>query len=225
MRLKVNYIDSDIVLNHENILSIEIENKNIFYKLVNDLLLIGFGELVDNISFYNESNVKINMNNKISIIVDYFNFNFDAKKYASEINKLVLKNIDEKSRQDIITNYTKISNNLRKILNEIDLPLQIVNDFNLEDLLKFIKISVNKFGDLLENLFLIIDLEKILRIKDIIIFVNLKQFLSKNELEELYKYAIYNNVNILLIDSQTYGACISNEKKLIIDCDLDEFIL
>ena len=225
MRLKVNYIDSDIVLNQENILSIEIENKNIFYKLVNDLLLISLGELVDNISFYNESNIEINMNNKISIIIDYFNFNFDVKKYTSEINKLVLKNIDEKLRQDIITNYNKISNNLRKILNEIDLPLQIVNDFNLEDLLKFIKISVNKFEDLLENLFLIIDLEKILRIKDIIIFVNLKQFLSKNELEELYKYAIYNNVNILLIDSQTYGACISNEKKLIIDCDLDEFIL
>ena len=206
MRLKVNYIDSDIVLNQENILSIEIENKNIFYKLLNDLLLISLGELVDNISFYNESNTEINMNNKISIIIDYFNFNFDVKKYTSEINKLVLKNIDEKLRQDIITNYNKISNNLRKILNEIDLPLQIVNDFNLEDLLKFIKISVNKFEDLLENLFLIIDLEKILRIKDIIIFVNLKQFLSKNELEELYKYAIYNNVNILLIDSQTYGA-------------------
>ena len=47
----------------------------------------------------------------------------------------------------------------------------------------------------------------------------------KNELIELYKYAIYNNVNIFLVDSQSYGVTLKYEKKLIIDDNLDEFVL
>ena len=70
-----------------------------------------------------------------------------------------------------------------------------------------------------------IDIENILGTKDILIFVNLKQYLTKNELEELYKYTIYNEVSILLIDSQCYGGTLNNEKKLIIDENLDEFMI
>lgn len=36
---------------------------------------------------------------------------------------------------------------------------------------------------------------------------------------------MYNQVNIVLIDSQSYGVKLEYEKKLIIDQDLDEFML
>lgn len=40
-----------------------------------------------------------------------------------------------------------------------------------------------------------------------------------------YKYAIYNNIKIVLIDSQSYGIKLEYENKLIIDENLDEFVL
>ena len=58
-----------------------------------------------------------------------------------------------------------------------------------------------------------------------IVFVNLKQYLDDNELKELYKYSIYNNVNIILIDSQCYGCSHDFEKKLIVDNNLVEFVV
>jgi len=69
------------------------------------------------------------------------------------------------------------------------------------------------------------DIENVFKIDVLLVFVNLKQYLSTNELAELYKYSLYNDVQILLIDSQSYGATIDNEKKLIIDSNLDEFLL
>ena len=72
---------------------------------------------------------------------------------------------------------------------------------------------------------MLIDVEKLLKIHTLQIFVNLKQYLTKEELIEFYKYAIYNNVQILLVDSQTYGISLNNEKKLVIDENLDEFML
>ena len=61
--------------------------------------------------------------------------------------------------------------------------------------------------------------------KGILVFINLKQYLSKNELLELYKYSIYNQVQIILIDSQSYGVTLEYEKKLIIDDNLEEIVL
>jgi CRISPR type II-A-associated protein Csn2 len=86
-------------------------------------------------------------------------------------------------------------------------------------------ISVKLEEKLLDNLLLLIDINSVLKLNKIVIFVNLKQYLTKDELEELYKYSIYNKVNIILIDSQTYGCTINNEQKLIIDSELDEFIV
>ena len=78
---------------------------------------------------------------------------------------------------------------------------------------------------MLDNLLLLIDLENTLKFNNILVFVNLKQYLSKNELIEFYKYAIYNKIQILLIDSQAYGVTLEYEKKLIIDENLDEFVI
>ena len=87
------------------------------------------------------------------------------------------------------------------------------------------KISINKTDDLLNNLLLLIDLEKVLKINEILFFINLKQYLSQEELIEFYKYAIYNEIKIVLVDSQSYGVKLDYEKKLIIDANLDEFVL
>ena len=95
----------------------------------------------------------------------------------------------------------------------------------MENLFKILKISINKKDSLIDNLFLIIDLENKFKLNKLLVFINLKQYLSKEELIEFYKYCIYNNVMIILVDSQTYGTTIKYEKKLIIDSNLDEYLL
>ncbi len=72
---------------------------------------------------------------------------------------------------------------------------------------------------------MIIDLERELRVNKLLVFVNLKDYLQKEEIEELYKYALYNEVGIMLIDSDSYGCTLNNEKKLIIDGNFDEIVV
>lgn len=72
---------------------------------------------------------------------------------------------------------------------------------------------------------MLIDIEKAFKLSNILVFINLKQYLSNKELEELYKYSIYNNVRILLVDSQGYNNISIYENKLSIDKDLVEFML
>ena len=157
------------------------------------------------------------------MVFDYFNFDFNSKKIISIINKKINDNISVENKENLSKLYNKIRKIYLPILNDMDLNIDINNDFDLDSIIKLLNVSIKPKDNLLDNLFLLVDIEKELSINKIIVFVSLKQYLNNNELIELYKYLLYNNVVALLIDSQSYGVCNEYEKKLIIDDELEEY--
>lgn len=217
MKLIIKYIDNDIELKENEISAIEIENKRYFYRIVKDLYDIYDNELSEDIYLIDDNNKEINISNKIKIFIDYFNFKLDSKKYTNDITKYINKVLSEETKETLLNQYKKIINLYKKELNNIDLPLVLDTDLDIENITKLIKVSIDTNKELINNLFTLIDLENIFQTKNILVFINLKQYLSKEEIEELYKYSIYNRITLLLIDSQSYGTTLTNERKLIID--------
>ena len=224
MNLNVKYFDNKIVFNKEFINVLEIENKKYFYRFIKDLYSISSNNTTEDIHFF-ENEKEINMSNKLRIYVDFFDFQFDSKKYVNDISKYVSTNISEDDKNSLVTLYNKMVKQYSKILNNVEVPLQIESEFSVDNLNKLMRLSINAKEDLLDNMLMLIDLEKTLKLNNLLVFVNLKQYLSKDELSELYKYSIYNEVIIFLVDSQSYGVCLKYEKKHIIDVNLDEFML
>ena len=224
MKLRFSFIDNEIVFDNSYVNVLEVENKKYFYRIVENLISANEG-LSDDIMFFSSENDEISFNNNIKILIDYFNIDFDNKKYITEINKKVTNLLDDSVKNTINVSYKKIYQLMKKVIDEIDVPLIINEQIDIESVIKLLKISINYKNDLLENLLLLIDVEKTLKVNKMLVFINLKQYLTNAELIELYKYAIYNGVIILLVDSQSYGICNEYEKKLIIDNDLDEFVL
>lgn len=224
MNLNVKYFDNTIVFNKEVINVLEIENKKYFYRFIKDLYFISSSNITEDVHFF-ENEKEINMSKKLKIYVDFFDFQFDSKKYANDISKYVSINISDDDKSSLVTLYNKMVKQYSKILNDAEIPLRIESEFSVDNLNKLMKISIDNKEDLLDNLLLLIDLEKALKLNNLLVFVNLKQYLSKDELSELYKYSIYNEVIIFLVDSQSYGVCLNYEKKHIIDENLDEFVL
>ena len=224
MNLNVKYFDNTIVFNKEFINVLEIENKKYFYRFIKDLYFIGSSNIAEDVHFF-ENEKEINMSNKLKIYVDFFDFQFDSKKYVNDVSKYVSINISDDDKSSLVALYNKMVKQYSKILNDAEIPLRIESEFSVDNLNKLMKISIDNKEDLLDNLLLLIDLEKALKLNNLLVFVNLKQYLSKDELSELYKYSIYNEVIIFLVDSQSYGVCLNYEKKHIIDENLDEFVL
>lgn len=223
MKIKVNYLENVLILNDSNIISVEIENKKYFYRFVNDLKSLSDLDVVEDITFFNENNEEINA--KFKMFINYFDFEFDSKKYTNDINKYIINEMNENDKNILFKNYNKLIDSFLKILNKSDLPLQVLEDISIENIVKNLKLSINSKTNLLDNLLLLVELEKVLKTYNILIFINLKQYLTSQELIELYKYSIYNKVNIILIDSQCYGCTLDYEKKLIIDSNLDEIMI
>lgn len=223
MNLNIDFLENNIIISNEYISVLEIENKKTFYRIVNLLNKFSLGETIEEIDFYVENEEKNNI--KINLFLDYFNWNLDSKKTNNELQKNIIDKLDDEYILELTKIYKKLYNTLNKMLLEVELPLEITQDFDINIFIKNMKITLQQKNELLDNLLLIIDITNILKLNDLLIFVNLKQYLSTTELIELYKYSIYNNIKILLIDSQTYGPTLEFEKKLIVDENLDEFVL
>ena len=223
MKLCIKYIDNNLVFNNEYINCLEVENKNYFYKIVKELNNIANGEMEDNVIFTDNESNEINIINKINIIIDYFNIDFNSKKILSLINKKINSSISVNDKDNLSKLYNKVKKIYLPILNDMDLNIDINNDFDLDLIVKLLNVSIKNKDNILDNLFLLTDIEHELNISKLLVFVNLKQYLNEQELIELYKYLLYNNIVVLLIDSQAYGVCNEYEKKIIIDNELEEY--
>jgi len=224
MKLNIKYIDTDIILSNDYVFSFEINNKGLYYRLINDFNNISKGEVIDDIYLF-EDLEEVNMSNNIMLIIDYFNIDFNNKNYLNHLNKLLIENINEKDIISINQYYNKIRSIILKNTNDINVVVDLRDEFNIQNIVKLYKVSINKKETLLEKIMLLIDIEKDFAVNKFIILVSIKQYLTKDELLELYKYSIYNDIKLMLIDYGQYGVTIENERKLIIDESLEEFML
>lgn len=159
MKIKFDFLDNIIEFIDGYINVLEIENKKYFSRIINDLLLLNDGVL-EEINIF-ENNNELNLTNKINIIIDYFNIDFNNKKYTNDINKIIINNIDENVVKQLNNIYKQIYKQLNHVIKNIDLPIIIDSNVELNSLLKIIKISIESQNDILDKLLLLIDIEDI----------------------------------------------------------------
>lgn len=220
MKMLLNNCDNDLFFDNTYVNTIEILNKKAFYQMLKDINDLNNQ---DNITFIEDSEFT-NMQSKVSIVYDYVNFDFDNKKVSSGVLSLVNSSIDENKKEEINKIYKKLCDFYRKIIGEFDLNIEIQEEFTLQDISKLMKLTIVPRETLLNNLLLLLDLESEFHLNKLIVFINLKDYLENDELSEFYKYALYKNVSILLIDNTKHFTN-NFEKKLLIDEDLVEFVL
>jgi len=225
MKINVEYLEHAIEMNDNQVNVLEIENKKLFYKLIKDLFRIEQEGNIDEVIMYDDGIKEISLDKKIKVVVDFFNIDTLSKREITLLEKRITEEMPQTDISKIKQNYLKILEIYRRTISSIDLPLKIEEKPDPNILIKNYDLSIHIKHELLEDLLTFLDIEKELFHHTIIFFVNLKTYLTKEELIEIYKYAIYNKIKIILIDSKSYGVTIEYERKLIIDENLDEFML
>ena len=225
MKININFIDSIMNFNISNIYCFEIHNKKYLYRISSLFYSLSNGELIEEVECFDKDNNEVKLSNKIRMFTEYFNYDFDSKKYSTDITKYVLSNIEQYDRENILKVYSKLCKLINKELSKLELSISISSDEGIENIIKMFKLRINQKEDLLDNLLLIIDLEVVLNSNKILCFMNLKQYLTKEELLEFYKYAVYNSVKIIMIESTRYDYLKDYENIIVIDQNLDEIMI
>lgn len=229
MIMKIFSLENDITFTEEYINVLQIQDKKLFTNVINSL-----NDNINNIEDTKEriiildNDIEIKIEKEVLMIIDVFNIDFNQKKIQSalynKIEKIYKQEFERMSEFQTI--FQKLQLNVLDVFNEFPFEFNYKESIGIQEYLKLLglKISNNK-GKIIDMVFLLIDVVEYLSVAKLLIFVNLKLYLGDDEVNEIYKYAMYKKVNILLIETGEEKEPLENEKILYIDSDYDEIVL
>ncbi len=228
MILKLFPYENEINFENEKVNVLEIKNKKLFLNLCKSFYTHSlYNSGVECIKLF-ENDKLLNMSKNIIVITDIFKIDFNDKSILNKLYDSIEQflNINVDIKNGIATKYTALTQLFEEVLYDFDFEVQLNFDFNVKKFLKHLslKVKVNENDEIINNIFLFIDIVSQFNLCSILVFVNLKKFFEDNEILEIYKYSKYKKLNILLLECGNNIKLLHNERKLYIDEEYDDFV-
>ena len=208
----------EISLMENQVVVLAIENPKAFSKMLSELwsqLNDGEGDFI-----LSDKDKIEKLSQKSMLIMNPFSINCNEKKIINklyqELDNLSTENLHEKLA--LLNN--QAINLIDKAVQSVPYQLQYELELDFQGLLKLYNVKIESNPEsLLEK---VVDylraMHQICGI-DIFFFLNVKQYLAKEELEALYEFAFYEKIYLVEIEGRFCGK-IAGEKWWILDKDL-----
>ena len=206
--------------------TIEIANEALFARIAVSLLS-GLGDAADEPYSFWEDHKEVKSKDALLFISSPLELPWNERLLAKEtINKIEREFLlDESARLAVGDARNIVTHQLRElsVCFEHDYDLEIEWDF--KKLLKFCGFDVSYSQDksLLDNLMNFLSYAKDSGDKRVLVFANLKNFLTENEFNAFLEHVFYLKIKVLLIENKQSESRYSNERKLVVDHDFLEF--
>ena len=226
MKLKINGFENEILFTDENVNILTIKDTKCFshiLQILNDKIN---GQESNEIFLLDENNEEMNMNKEMQMILDVFNIDYNSRKILNKIYNIISENIDKNQDYEVEKMVINLRNYIIQEINELPFEFVMKSELEIPEILKLynLKIDDENYRNILGKIELLIDLITTLKIAKVLIIPNLKNFLDDEELLELYKYSLYNNIKLLIIERYSTTK-IKYEKNFMIDENFVDFII
>lgn len=222
MKLVHPLLEKQILFDENNINVFVIENRKFmaeFIQEMNTQINGSEGRFV-----LSDSDKEIKIDKGVELIIDYFNIDFNSKKIITKLYKNMQEiALDEEFYIETIGIKNKILEYLYNIEEKIEFEITNDEEIDITSVFKAInvKFEINELN-FTEKIVEYIKLLNNLGAIKVFLLINLKSFVSENEISEIYKYFIYNKINVLLIETVEPNKKNDVENVYIIDKDLCE---
>lgn len=216
--LKIKNVQKDFVINPGTIYNIDIENANLFFTLVNDLLN-GNSETF----IYSEDYKIIDFTKKTLVIHNIFDIDPNGKKILTSLYKKISDNIRKEDKQIVDEINSKCLDLLEKISFDVNQPIDYDTELDISKILILYKFCFNVDSSTpVENIITYIKANLEINNYSLVILINLLPLLSTKDIELLSKELSYLNLSIINLNlaNNTYKNAIES---ITIDDDLCEF--
>lgn len=230
MIMRIFSLENEIEFTQDYIHVLQIEDTKFFARIVSCINngIHDINYMDENILFLQDEKV-IKISKDIMFVIDIWNLDFNQKKIQTALFQHIEKifQIECERIQQFNTSMKKLEIDTMDVWNELPFSFSFKENVSITDYLKMIglKIKCEEKQGIIERIFSVIDIVEYFYLAKLIVFVNIKLFLTAEELQEIYKYALYKKVPLLLLETGKEKEPIENEKILFIDSDYDEFIL
>lgn len=217
MKLVYPEYQLELPLAENQIMVLSIENPRMYAAMVGDLWRQSQGE--EGGFILSDRDKIIPISKELECVFNPFGLDCNDKKVVNKLYTELKEQAEENLSCESAKMNREILSYLDKVLLQVPYSLDYDVDFDLVSLLKIYGVKIeNVQGTLLEKIVEYIKvLSRVCHIK-IFVFVGLKQYLTMNELEQLYEFVFYEKISLIIIES-VHSECISGEKCWLFDQD------
>ena len=228
MRITFSGLDRPIDVVERGITMLQIENESLFARVCDSLIFLKGDKAIESYTIWNEDGDEISPNNAFLVVLNPFDLPWKHKclmggLYSKLENELL---IDDELRQEMSDLGLALEGSAHKLGFQLNANYRFGVEWNLGSYLKAFsfEVEVLETASLLEKLISFIDLGADMSIDRVIVFINLKTFLTKNELTELQDRLFFHGIRALLVERYSSSWDEECVRKYLVDRDFVEYV-
>ena len=226
MKLRINGFTNELDFYNDKVSILVVKDTKCFtniIQIINDKIN---GIESEVIFLLHDKENELKMSKEMCMILDLFNIDYNSKKILGKLYDKISENIENSGETKLQNLFIEVRKNIVEEINEFPFEFTMSDDIDIINILKLynLKVDILSYETILEKIEFFIDLNATLNIFNVIVVPNLKMYLSEKELIELYKYSLYNNVKLLLIE-KNFTQKLEYEHILAIDEEFDDYIV
>lgn len=219
MKLVYTELEQQLVFQENKVNVLVVEHKELFRRMIN--ALNDQLEGVEKGFTLSADNKILKIEKELCLVLNPFALEINARKALTGLyNELSKLGLNEENYVKTCRLKGEIAEYIYDLLNQVDYALDFQDDFGLQNLFKALEVQFETGeGEFLERIVHFMDVcAKFQKVK-ILAFVNLKTYLTDDELHELYKEAFYRKMHSLLLENSIESE-LEEEIVHIVDRDL-----
>lgn len=187
----------------ENIVSIIVlEDVKLRLSLINELFSQTSGNEGNWLLFENDKS--FDLGKKVELILEPLTLTLNNKKVKTKLYQDIKTIAQDYCFSQGLEVHSQICNYLENMLDKLPYPIKYDEDWDVSEILKAYNVElVEEYDNIFEKLYNYIKLVNTVCGTDIFIMVNIKQYLTDEQITELYKMAAYGKIQLVLIEFST----------------------
>lgn len=214
MRLLAEKYNLNIALSENRVTLLTLENPRVFSGLISDIIT-GINDDGENV-ILSDNDKELNLSKSIDFIANPLTVDCNNRRVLGKLYQEIVGNVYPEEISGLNGHIVSfLDSALLRIPYQLDFSLEL----DLEGLLKLYSVSVLHDGSsYVDNFVSYLKVtSSVLRTK-VYVVLNLKQYYTDEELHNIYKEAIYQKINLIVIEG-VQSSHLEEEKHYIIDKD------
>ena len=226
MRICFSGFGSPICVDAAAVSVLEVQNRMLFARIC-ESLVSGLGvDAIEPYSLWDDAGVEMKTDSQFLLICSPLELPWDDKALAgglaSQFERIVFE--DEGVRRDIEDLFELFQSRLCQAALELNSNYAFGVNWELKRYLRTYGFGVDLVDGepLIDKLIKFLMLAKDASLKKVLVFINLKLFLTEKELDLFFEQAFFSRLSIILIENILDCSCHLHERKYAVDQDLLE---
>lgn len=221
MRLVFSGAMLPVEISKEYVRTYEIENNHLFTRICASLISGEGEEAIEPYSIWADDDTEKSPSSSLLLVTDPLNLPWQARDLSGHLYERVGQLVfeDEEARMEIEALGNQISSLILRLTHQISGDYEFSSEWSVGQYLKAFSFAPSRGNDdsYLDSLLGFLDFASDVHLEKPLAFINLKRFLLKKELEEVFDRAFFLGIPLLLLENVVDLRQYKHEKKTCID--------